>query len=59
MLQLLRAFVENVEKSRCNVVLRSPLVNVYTIEAKIGGGGGEPTSAELASQKTRLTRLRV
>ena len=40
MLQLLRAFVENVEKSRCNVVLRSPLVNVYTIEAKIGGGGG-------------------
>ena len=37
MLQLLRAFVE---KSCCNVVACSPLVNVYTIEAKIGGGGG-------------------
>ena len=35
MLQLLRAFVENVKKSHYNVVLCSPLVNVYTIEAKI------------------------
>ena len=26
--------MENVEKSRCNVVLCSPLVNVYTIEGK-------------------------
>ena len=33
---ILRAFVENVEKLCCNVVLCSPLINVCTIEAKTG-----------------------